>query len=214
MIKKSIKYIFIALINWLLLVFLLLISTDKFDICFQESYLENVIAAITIITFLSLLAVRFFVFVFRKKALQKQTKINIAVAITLLISSFLYAHFIIKIKNDLIINNDFKNQLAVKVKKSDGVSGTNATNLTLKEYQEIKTKIKWLPKLPTEATSIDYYYSKYDDFLPDYTFSLEYSLPNNMEVKTINYKDDIFIKTQSFVFIKNKKRVKYLEIRT
>ncbi len=214
MLKKSIKYIVIALINWLLLVFILQISTDKFDIRFEESYLEDGIAVITIITFLSLLAVRFFVFVFRKKALQKLTKINIAVAITLLISSFLYVHLIIKIKNDIIINSDFRNQVAVKVKKSDGVSGTKATDLTLKEYQEIKTKIKWLPKLPTEATSIDYSYSEYDDFLPDYTFSLDYSLPKDMEVKTINYKDDIFTKTQSFVLIKNKKRVEYLEIRT
>lgn len=88
MLKKSIKYIVIVLINWLLLVFLLQISTDKFDIRFEESYLKDGIAVITIITFLSLLVVRFFVFVLRKKALQKLTKMNITVAITLLISSF------------------------------------------------------------------------------------------------------------------------------
>ena len=209
MLKKSIKYIIIAIINWLILVLLLKISTDKFDICLKESYLGDMILSISFITILSLLGVRIFVFLVRKKALHKSTKIKIAALITLLISSFLYSHFFNKFRNDIIVNGDFRNQIAMKIKKSDWVHGTKATNLTFKEYQEIKNT-NWFPNLPKEASDIDYYY-EYEGFLPDYSFVLKYNLPKNMNVDTLNYDKDGFSKTKSFILYKNKKRVTYSE---
>ena len=209
MLKKSIKYIFIATINWFLLWFLLEISTDKFDIRLKESYVENMIITISLITFLSLIGMRVFAYLVRKRALQKTTKIKIAVAITILISSFLYVHLLIKYKNDIIGNNDFRNHIALKIQKSDWFYGTKAKNLTIKEYQEIK-KTNWFPNLPKEATNIDYYY-EYEGFLPDYTFTLEYNLPKDIEVENISYEKDGFSKTQSFVLYKSRKRVTYGE---
>lgn len=213
MLKKSLKYIVIAIINWIFLRYLLKISTDKLDVQIEESYIGTGILIITIITLLSLIGMRIFVFIVKKKTLQTLTKIKIAIIITLVISSFLYVHYLTKYKNDIITNSNFRNQIALKVKKSDWIFGTQAINLTLKEYQEIKRKIKRLPDLPREATSINYYYEN-DGFLSDYTFSLEYNLPKTMKVDTLNYKSDGYTKTQSFVFFKNKKRIKYIETQT
>lgn len=209
--KKPLVYIFIAIINWVFLRYLLKISTDTLDVQIEESYTGIGILIITIVTFLSLVGMRVFVFIVRKKTLQEQTKIKVATIITLTISSFLYVHYLTKYKNDIIANGNFRNQIALKVKKSDWFFGTQAINLTLKEYQEIKRKIKKLPNLPREATSIDYYY-EYDGFLSDYNFSLEYNLPKHVKLDTVNYKKDGYTKTQSFIFLKNKKRIKYSEV--
>ena len=106
--KKSIKYLIIATINWLLLRFLLTISTDKFDVCLEPDYIYGNIISIYFFTFLSLIGMRIFVFIVRKKVLQKQTKMKIAAIITLVISSHLYFHFITKYKNDIIKNSHLR----------------------------------------------------------------------------------------------------------
>ena len=81
--------------------------------------------------------------------------------------------------------------------------------MTNKEYQKI-TEINWFPKLPIEATNIEYDY-QYDGFLPDYSFSLSYDLPQEINVDTINYKSEDFTKFQTFEILNNKKRVTYIE---
>ena len=88
-------------------------------------------------------------------------------------------------------------------------NGTKAENLTIKEYQQI-TKMHRFPKLPLEASNINYSY-EYDGFLPDYLFTMTYDLPAEMTIDEINYRKGDFTKYQSFVTIGNIKRVTYSE---
>lgn len=128
-----------------------------------------------------------------------------------LICSPVYVKLILKYKNDIITNTTIRTQIIKKTKKSNWFYGTSATRLTLTEYQEI-CKIYLFPKLPKEATNIDYNY-EYEGFLPDYTLSITYNLPKAIYVKTIDYKDGQFSKSQSYTILNNTKRVTYNELR-
>ena len=122
----------------------------------------------------------------------------------------MYVDYSIKFVKNVIVNRQFRNEIADKIKPATGLTnGTTAENLTIKEYQEI-ANMKCFPKLPIEATNIMYNY-QYDDFLPDYSFSLTYDLPKEMKVDTINYKSGDFSKYQTFEIVDNKKRVTYNE---
>lgn len=111
--------------------------------------------------------------------------------------------------SDILINKDIRSAAAPKIKKSDWFYGTKAKGLTYDEYQEIRNE-NWFPNVPQQASNIDYYY-EYEGFLPDYSFNLDYDLPKNMDVKTINHYQGEFSKTQSYTLIANKKRVSYSE---
>ena len=122
----------------------------------------------------------------------------------------MYVDYSIKFAKNVIVNRQFRNEIADKIKPANGLAnGTTAENLTIKEYQEI-AGMNWFPKLPIEATNIMYNY-QYDGFLPDYSFSLTYDLPKEMKVDTINYESGDFTKYQTFELIDNKKRVTYNE---
>jgi hypothetical protein len=110
----------------------------------------------------------------------------------------------------VIVSRQIRNQIADKIKPSNELAnGTKGDSLTIKEYQQI-TKIYWFPKLPNEASNIQYSYS-YDGFLPDYLFTVKYDLPAQIKVDTINDKKGDFSKYQSFVIIDDIKRVTYSE---
>lgn len=80
-------------------------------------------------------------------------------------------------------------------------------NLAFEQSEEI-TRIKWFPKLQKNTDSISYYYT-YDGFLPNYTFSLSYNLPNNVEIDSTEFEyGKIEIDT-----IGNKKRISYSELK-
>lgn len=211
--KNLYKYIAIAVINWISLRYLLKISTDKLDVQIDESYTLNGIVLITAVTLLSLAAIRIFLYFTRKRVLRQSTKITAGIAIMLTVSSFLYFQYLSKHKRDIIDNDSMRGRIAMKVKNSDWNSGTKAENLSLPEYLELKRKITKLPNLPTVATSINFYY-EYESFLPDYIFSLEYSVPKNTKIENQDYEKDGLIKKRSSVYFKNVKRVTYSEVQT
>ncbi|WP_348718280.1 hypothetical protein [Tenacibaculum sp. 190130A14a] len=126
-------------------------------------------------------------------------------------SSSFYIDYSKKIYNNRFIDKELRAQIIQKVKPYQGnwFHGNIAENLTEKEYHEI-TKVKWFPKVPKSAHNISYEYG-YEDFLPDYSFSLSYDLPISTKVDTMHFELDTFSKRKTFKIVNNKKRVSYFE---
>lgn len=211
MLKKSFKYLLIATVNLTVLTALLAFWTDELELIFNDLVRPLEFLKILGFTALALIGMRILIFYFRKKNIQAtRTKLKSAIILTVLISSYLYVDYSIKFVKNVIINRQFRSEIADKIKPANGLAnGTTAENLTIREYQEI-AGMNWFPKLPIEATNIMYNY-QYDGFLPDYSFSLAYDLPKEMKVETINYESGDFTKSQTFEIIDNKKRVTYNE---
>lgn len=211
MIKKFLKYLIVAFINAAILTMLLILWTDRLELIFHDRVRTWEFLKILGFTIVSLLSMRILVNYFRKRYIvQTNSKIKIAVLLTLLISSYLYIDYTTKVFNNVILNGQFRNQIADKIKPSNRLAnGTKAESLSIKEYRQI-TNIYWFPTLPDEASNISYNYG-YDDFLPDYTFTLTYDLPARIMVDTMEIKKGSFSRSQTFVTIDKIKRVTYSE---
>ncbi|WP_290800187.1 hypothetical protein [Flavobacterium sp.] len=211
MIKKAIKYLLIAVINLIVLTVLLAFWTDKLEVTFNDLVRPIEFLKILGFTVLALIGMRLLVWYFRKYNIHNlTTKLRLATLLTFLISSYLYVVYSVKFVDHVIVNRQFRAQIANKIKSSNGLAnGSMAENLTIKEYHQIAS-MNWFPKLPMEATNIMYDY-QYDGFLPDYSFTLKYYLPKEMKVDSMNYKNGNFTKYQSFEIIGNKIRVTYSE---
>lgn len=205
MIKKSLKYLIISAVNVIILAVFLALWTDKLELTFNDWVRPREFLKIIGFSIISLIGMRILVSYLRHRNITTTSlKLKIAALLTFLISSYLYIDYSTKVISNVIVNRQFRNQIADKIKPSNRLNGTKGENLTIKEYQEI-TKMYWFPKLPAEASNIKYAY-EYDGFLPDYLFTLTYDLPAQMKVDTINYKKGDFSKYQSFVNIDNIKR--------
>jgi hypothetical protein len=211
MIKKSLKYLTVAFINVIVLTVLLAFWTDRLELTFNDLVRPREFLKIVGFTMVSLISMRILVSYFRQRNITvTNSKIKIAALLTFLISSYLYIDYTTKLINNVMLNGQFRNQIADKIKHSNVLAnGTKAESLTIKEYQQI-TKLYWFPKLPSEASNISYTYG-YDGFLPDYLFTVTYDLPAQIMVDTMNIKKGDFSKYQSFVTIDNIKRVTYSE---
>jgi hypothetical protein len=211
MLKKCLKYIVIVFVNATLLTALLVLWTDRLELAFNDWVRAMEFLKIMGFSILSLISIRILVSYFRQRNITTTTsKIQISALLTFLISSYLYINYTTKVVNNVILNRQFRNQIADKIKPLNLLAnGTKADSLTIKEYQQI-TKMYWFPKLPDEASNINYTYG-YDGFLPDYLFTLTYDLPTQIKVDTINIKKGDFSKYQSFVTVDNIKRVTYSE---
>lgn len=206
---KSLNYLTIAGINWLLLLVLAVLSTDELDEKFSDASISSHTFIITLFSLFALAITRIYIYIVRKKAVNRQTKIRVAVVITFVVSSFLYFHYAIKCIVDGIINTELRKDMVTKISKSDWFYGTKGKNLSYEQYQ-IVLENERLIKIPKEATNIEYYY-EYEGFLPDYYLSIDYDLPLSSKVKTIDYNDGEFTKSQDFVIKGTKKRVTYSE---
>ncbi|MEO8150712.1 MAG: hypothetical protein ABI723_23975 [Bacteroidia bacterium] len=211
--KKSFKYLTIAAINLTILTGLLALWTDKLELTFHD--LVRPIEFLKIIGFsiASLVGMRILVNYFRKRNITKtSSKIKIAALLTFLISSYLYIEYTSKFISNAIINRQFRNQIADKIKPTKYLAyGSTAENLSIKEYQEI-VRMAGFIKLPNEASNIKYLFS-YDGFLPDHIFTLTYDLPKEIKTDTFNYqsKDGQFTSSQICEIIGDKKRITYNE---
>lgn len=206
MIQKSIKYLVIVLINLIILTGLLAYWTDFVELTFNSLVRPIEFLKIIGFTLLSLIGIRIAIGFFRKRNTSFKKRIQISALITILTSSLLYFNYSKKIYENRIQKRELREKLAMKIEPANGLAyGTKANNLTFEEYQEI-TRIKWFPKLQKNADSISYYYT-YDGFLPDYSFTVSYSLPNTIEIDSTEFKyGKIKIET-----IGNKKRISYSE---
>lgn len=211
MLKKSAKYLIIVVVNIIILTALLALWTDKLELIFNDWVRPREFIKIVTFSLVSLIAIRILVGIFRKRNITKRSlKLKISVLLTILISSFLYIDYSAKVISNVFINRQFRNQIAQKIKPfNELANGTQGSSLTIKEYQQI-TKMCGFPKLPDEASNIQYSYG-HDQFLPDYSFTITYDLPIQNEVDAINYRKGDFSKYQSFVTTGNIKRVTYSE---
>lgn len=211
MLKKTVNYLIIVIVNIIVLTALLALWTDKLELLFNEWVRPREFIKIIAFSLVSLIAIRIVVGIFRKRNITKRSlKLKISAFLTFLIFSYLYIDYSTRIISNVFINREFRNQIAKKIKPfNELANGTQGSNLTIKEYQQI-TKMCWLPKLPDEASNIQYSYG-HDQFLPDYSFTVTYDLPIQNEVDTINYRKGDFSKYQSFVVIGNIKKVTYSE---
>ena len=211
MLKKSFKYLLIAVINLTVLTALLVLWTDKLELTLNDKVRPIEFLKILVFTLLSLIGMRILVtFLRRKNFVSLKPKIIIATLLTFLISSYLYIDYAPKILRNVIINRQLRKEIANKIKPANILAnGTMADNLTIIEYREVAGLIS-SHKLPDEASNIKYVYS-YDGFLPDYVFTLSYDVPKEMKVDTFNYQKGDFTQSQAFEIIDNIKRIKYSE---
>ncbi len=87
--------------------------------------------------------------------------------------------------------------------------GYEAKNLTIEEYDEI-IKLTKFPVIPKQSTHI-YFSFSFDDFLPDYSLSIEYYLPIDIKADTMFYQDGDYSKQQKVDIVNNKQKVSYYE---
>lgn len=206
MIKKSIKYLVIVLINLIILTGLLAYWTDFVELTLNSLVRPIEFLKIIGVTLLSLIGIRIAIHFFRKRNISIKKRVQISALITILMSSFLYYSYLKKIYENRIEKRELRRGLAKKIEPANGLAyGSKADNLTFAEYQEI-TRITMFPKLQKSADSISYYYT-YDGFLPDYTFNVSYTLPFNTEIDSTELRyGKIIIDT-----IGTKRRISYSE---
>lgn len=211
MIKKSLKYLAIVFINFILLFLMLDFWVDAFELEFKHDLVFFEILSLIGISLLALIVLGITVVIYRSwniKSLKK--KMSISILSVLLISSNFYISYGKKIYQNQFVNHELRKSIMHKIKPYEGSwFGNKAEHLTLKEYTEI-TKVKWFPELPQEAENISYDY-EYEGFLPDYSFSLSYDVPFHTKVDTLNYKEGTFSKSRSFEIVGTIKRVTYYE---
>src|SRR6187401_2837101 len=117
MIRKSIKYLAIAIVNLSILIALLALWTDKLELIFSDAIRPSELLKILGFTFLSLIGMRLLVFYFRKKSISSiKSKIIIASTLTFLISSCLYIDYSQKVIKNMLVNGQFRRQIANKIK--------------------------------------------------------------------------------------------------
>ena len=209
-ILKLLKYILIALLNTILLFYLMSYSFDDLAYIF-DSHISDILN-ILLVTMLSIIGMRILVAYFRKKEIESvRTKIIASIVLTLLVSSFLYVNFSYHLVHNKILNRTFRCTLNRKLKPvMEGAHGElTKINCVLnsKEYQEISNS-GVLPKLPIEATNIKLAYEHFN-FLGDFSLHVIYDVPLNVEVKTIEKEGVDWSENQSFETVGSIKRVSY-----
>jgi hypothetical protein len=210
MLKRSFKYLIIALLNLTALTLLLALWTDRLELVFHDWVRPIEFLKIVVFTIASLIVMRIAVSFFRKRAItDNRTKIKIASFLTVLVSFYLYFDYSAKLINNRIINGHLRSQIAAKIQSADG-NGTTGNDLTIQEYQEI-CKLTSFPKLPKQATNIKYSY-KYDGFLPDYYFELSYNLPKETKINPLYFQQGDFTRSQTIDILNDKVKVTYTEI--
>ncbi len=209
MFRKSLKYLAVVFINFMILWLLLLAWLDNFEFEFnKDAYFFESLKLIGL-SILFLLLLRILVFLFRHFKINSK-RVLLSSCLVIVLSSSFYIDYSRRIYNNRFINKELRAQVIQKVKPYQGSwFGNIAENLTEKEYHEI-TKIKWFPTIPKGAENISYNY-EYEGFLPDYSFSLSYDLPISTKVDTMHYKDHNFSKSRTFEIVNNKKRITYYE---
>lgn len=206
MLKRSSKYFIVAFINLTVLTLLLALWTDRLELLLDGWVRPIEFLKIVAFSIASLIAMRIAVSFFRKRGIHEvKTKIKIASFLTLLISSYLYIDYSGRILKNRIISGNVRRQAAAKMNLAGG-NGTKADNLTIGEYQQISK----FPKLPDQATNINYSY-EYDGFLPDYYFQVTYTVPKAVKVDTWYFQQGDFTKSQTIDSLGDKLKVTYTE---
>lgn len=206
--KGALKYYIISIVNLIVLTALHAIWTDRFELIFNNVRPFEFIKIIGI-TIISLLATRLLLYIFNKKNVtNNKVKLSITIITTLLISSYIYIDYSVWIIDNRFINKTLRDKAQAKVYNVSAM-GYEAKNLTIEEYDEI-IKLTKFPVIPKQSTHI-YFSFSFDDFLPDYSLSIEYYLPIDIKADTMFYQDGDYSKQQKVDIVNNKQKVSYYE---
>lgn len=210
--KASYRYFLPPLINLTILIVFVFLWTDRLELIFDPT--------VRLIESLKILGITFLIFAVTQLMLKYFLKnisrsigfkIRIISFMTILISSWIYFTYSQKIAHNIFLNKELRKQVAEKITPiNEFNNGSEANNLTIKEYQEI-SETNNFPKIPKEARDI-HYSLYYDGFLPDYSLTLQYDLPIDIIIDTMNFKNGDFSKSQTFEIHDKIKRVSYHEV--
>jgi hypothetical protein len=206
LLKRSLRYFFIALLNLTALTILLALWTDRLELLINDGVRPFEFLKIIVFTIAALAVMRIAVFFFRKRTIvDVKTKMKIATILTLLTSSYLYIDYSGKLLNNRIINRQVREQAAGKLKSADG-NGITANNLTIQEYQQVSK----FPKVPNQSTNINYAF-EYDGFLPDYYLKVIYNIPKEVKADTLYFQQGEFTRSQTVDTLGDTLKVTYIE---
>lgn len=212
MLRKSVKYVLIASVNVCLLLVLSVRGTGDLRLVGDSSRLAELMEVFFLFCG-TLIAMRIMVGTIRKKsiALSWKRKARYAVLLTLLISGYYYLSYGVNIHDRY--TNAVRQSLASKIESLKMLDyGSKAEALTYTEY-EVLRRWKNFSEISSLAENISYKYS-YDGFLPDYIFQLNYEVPLDVEIETINQAQVQFSRSQNFEIVGNRKVVSYSEGRS
>lgn len=212
MLRKSVKYVLIASVNVCLLLVLSVRGTGDLRLVGDSSRLAELMEMFFLFCG-TLIAMRIMVGTIRKKsiALSWKRKARYAVLLTLLISGYYYLSYGVNIHDRY--TNAVRQSLASKIESLKMLDyGSKAEALTYTEY-EVLRRWKNFSEISSLAENISYKYS-YDGFLPDYIFQLNYEVPLDVEIETINQAQVQFSRSQNFEIVGNRKVVSYSEGRS
>jgi hypothetical protein len=209
--KKSVKYILIIAANFIILASLLYVWTDKLEIAINPEKRIFEFLKIIAITIIIAICLVILTYIFRMKNIDnRKLKVILAISVCILISSFLYIDYTVRVFNNFIVNRRIRNEIANKIKPSTGLAyGINVTNLSREEYFICEDALH-LPSIPIEASSINCIY-EYDGLLPDYFLSISYNLPLNIQIDTFHISKNDFTKSQTCEINNNCKKITYTE---
>jgi hypothetical protein len=212
LIQRIFKYLIIILLNMVVLTILLALWTDNLELWLQPYRRPIEFLKILGLAALTLVVVGCYFLYRRKRAMRNSIKIKRTILLTVLLSSPLYLIYTERILSNVLINGEFRNQLAARIHPcTELANGMQAAGLTAKEYQLIASS-RGLPEVPSTACNIAFKYA-YDGFLPDYSLELTYDMPLLPRVTGFKENKDRWSRSQSVRVLGATQRVMLTENR-
>ena len=182
MLRKSLKYLVIIALNAVLLLILILVSSDRLFRLLNPGYIRFELLKIGGISVVIVLIIGLATAVFKDRGITtKKQKLIATAVLSVLISSLFYMDYVPRVVTRFTQNNALRHTVVNKIKRSQLYPyGLEIKQLSHAQYTAM-TNSKWFPKIQAQATNIDVSYT-YDGFLPDYSFNLKYSLPLGVKI--------------------------------
>ncbi len=190
--KKAFKYIPIIFVNFSILLLLSKLWIDPFEQALNNNTLFNEVAKIIGFSVLSLIGLLILSRIMRKRQVQLfNRKLIYSIVLTLLICSYLYTDYTIKIINNCLINNNTRSELLRKtvINNINATTFIFAQNLTELEYNQFARTLD-IPKLNRSAYNIDLNYNDTRSLMHEFSTQIKYDLPKDIGVKEFNYQSD------------------------
>jgi hypothetical protein len=208
-IKKSLKYFLITGLNLMILTIMLAIWTDKVELVFYDIVRPLQFFILLCISLLNLVVMRIMVSILRRQNKQSlKKKIILSIIICLILSSFQYYTYSIKIFQNNIKNSEIRQSIESKITFDEPYLFIK--DLTFSEYNEIQKLRKFIPLPETSERIYLELYQQPGPFGQDFSIRINFVVPLNEEIETINETDDPgYTKTLTFEIIEEKKHVEY-----
>ncbi len=165
---------------------------DPFEQALNSAIQFNEVTKIIGFSILSLIGLLILSRIMRKRPVQLfRRTLTYSIVLTLVVCSYLYAGYVVKIINNRTINNNTRSELL----KKSVINNINATaflvaqNLSKREYNQFARSLD-LPKLNRDANNIQLNYDVTRALIFEYSINIEYSLPPNIKISEFEYKGD------------------------